>query len=280
MKGCVPVDTADAWTESYSVPAPVLIVGDSEAARERAACTIAASGLRIADRVAIEHAAKRIDLQVSASALWVELGADGGEAMDTLLSRVNADVGSGRYGAVVSAPRALLDPLAARLTDRSIQIVIDGSDADRAAAMAVAYSGVDDPGRVFDVATDRNSERLRQLSDEVGRIAATLARLSVGPEAALQRSRVPETSAVPDVPLETVRSVIRARRLRGRFFPEELFADPSWDMLLDLLPGGDRAAAGSGLQPVHCRRRAGDDSASLAQEHDRQWDFCPPLRSP
>ena len=29
-------------------------------------------------------------------------------------------------------------------------------------------------------------------------------------------------------------SVIRARRLRSRFFEEELFADPAWDMLLDL----------------------------------------------
>jgi DNA-binding MarR family transcriptional regulator len=32
-----------------------------------------------------------------------------------------------------------------------------------------------------------------------------------------------------------VRSVIRARRLRARYFSEELFADPAWDMLLDLL---------------------------------------------
>ena len=31
-----------------------------------------------------------------------------------------------------------------------------------------------------------------------------------------------------------MRSVIRARRLRSRFFEEELFADPAWDMLLDL----------------------------------------------
>jgi DNA-binding MarR family transcriptional regulator len=29
--------------------------------------------------------------------------------------------------------------------------------------------------------------------------------------------------------------VIRARRLRARYFPENLFADPAWDMLLDLL---------------------------------------------
>jgi DNA-binding MarR family transcriptional regulator len=34
---------------------------------------------------------------------------------------------------------------------------------------------------------------------------------------------------------DTVRSVIRARRLRSRYFQEDLFADPAWDMLLDLL---------------------------------------------
>jgi DNA-binding MarR family transcriptional regulator len=46
----------------------------------------------------------------------------------------------------------------------------------------------------------------------------------------------PEPSADPrEVPLEVVRKVIRARRLRTRFFREELFADPAWDMLLDLL---------------------------------------------
>jgi DNA-binding MarR family transcriptional regulator len=32
-----------------------------------------------------------------------------------------------------------------------------------------------------------------------------------------------------------VRQVIRARRLRSRYFDEEMFADPAWDMLLDLL---------------------------------------------
>ena len=29
--------------------------------------------------------------------------------------------------------------------------------------------------------------------------------------------------------------MIRARRLRNRYFPDDLFADPAWDMLLDLL---------------------------------------------
>lgn len=32
----------------------------------------------------------------------------------------------------------------------------------------------------------------------------------------------------------TVRREIRMRRLRDRLFPDELFADPAWDLLLDL----------------------------------------------
>ena len=41
--------------------------------------------------------------------------------------------------------------------------------------------------------------------------------------------------ALPELSGETVRSVIRARRIRSKFFDSELFADPAWDMLLDLL---------------------------------------------
>ena len=44
-----------------------------------------------------------------------------------------------------------------------------------------------------------------------------------------------EKKEPPPLEIETVRAVIRARRLRGRFFDETLFADPAWDMLLDLL---------------------------------------------
>ncbi len=74
------------------------------------------------------------------------------------------------------------------------------------------------------------------MSDEVGRIAATLARLSAGPAPA---PNVPVRSdaagELPPFSSERVRAIIRARRLRSRFFAEELFADPAWDMLLDLV---------------------------------------------
>lgn len=33
----------------------------------------------------------------------------------------------------------------------------------------------------------------------------------------------------------TFRTILRARRMREAFFPADLFADPAWDMLLDLM---------------------------------------------
>src|SRR6185437_9631738 len=90
------------------------------------------------------------------------------------------------------------------------------------------------PG-LSDVASDRNADRLRQLSDEVSRIASTLARLSAGPGSAPRPTQTLPGADIPLVSADSIRSVIRARRLRARYFSEDLFADPAWDMLLDLL---------------------------------------------
>jgi DNA-binding MarR family transcriptional regulator len=83
---------------------------------------------------------------------------------------------------------------------------------------------------------DRQAEHLLQLSNEVSRIAGTLARLSVEPGAA---ESLPQEEDSPgkltQVSPQQVNDLIRARRMRGRFLPEDLFADPAWDMLLGLL---------------------------------------------
>lgn len=80
---------------------------------------------------------------------------------------------------------------------------------------------------------DLKPEHLLRLSTEVSRVAGTLARLSADPSGIAPRS---ETDARPvDVPASRITAVIRARRMRGRFLPDELFADPAWDLLLNLL---------------------------------------------
>ena len=227
--------TNELCSDSYSSPAPVLIAGDSDLALHHAARTVEAAGSRIGAIVPLDEAAERIALQASTSAVWVELTRDGGPAMDRLLHQLSGDTADGRYTAVVAAPREMVDLLFSRIGGAPVELVIDGDEAERAAALAIATSGIYRADRLSDIASDRSTERLRQLSDEVSRIASTLARLSNGPSQTQRREPAPPGAEVPPVSADTVRSVIRARRLRSRFFEEELFADPAWDMLLDLL---------------------------------------------
>jgi DNA-binding MarR family transcriptional regulator len=128
----------------------------------------------------------------------------------------------------------MIDLVAATLDFSDAEVVIEGDDAARASALAMALARSNSPLRLSDAASDRSAERLRQLSDEVGRIASTLARLSTNPAVPAASVEMPSTDS-PEVSGELVRTIIRARRLRSRFFPEDLFADPAWDMLLDLL---------------------------------------------
>jgi DNA-binding MarR family transcriptional regulator len=76
---------------------------------------------------------------------------------------------------------------------------------------------------------------LLQLSEQVSRIAGTLARLSIAPaDASDAREHPPELDEV-GVSEETVIWLIKARRERARYLCPELFAEPAWDILLDLL---------------------------------------------
>ena len=220
---------------TYSDTSPVLVAATSKAAAARARATICATGLRIGGELPVDEVSDRLDRQVATSALWVEIDEDGGGPMDELLLRVSRDVSDGRYAAVISSTGDMIDPVTSVRSDSSVEIVVDGSESERLAAFAVATARAGMPPRLSDVSADRSAERLRQLSDEVGRIASTLARLSAGPAPAPAIAVPIHAGESEAISADVVRSVIRARRLRARFFSEEMFADPAWDMLLDLL---------------------------------------------
>lgn len=220
---------------NYSDKAPILIGANSDEAMARAVRTVEGAGGRIGDRMALHSARERIELQAAASAVWIEVDRDCGVDMDEVLDCIARNVAEGRFAAVVSATAELIDPIAARMIGEGVELIVDADDGERAAAFAIASARAGMTQRLSDVASDQNAARLRQLSDEVSRIAATLARLSAGPPVPPRVAELSPKSEVPEVSAEAVRSVIRARRLRARYFPEELFADPAWDMLLDLL---------------------------------------------
>ena len=219
----------------FAGPHPILIIASSDAARLKAREPVEAGGFRSVP-LTFDEAPARLEIQPGLSAIWIEVDESPHEQLDALLDRVQADVGSGRCPAVVSAPLDLVDRLEARIHEPGIDLLIDASPSDRAVALArlVSWTSAKNGGVNDDVSRDSSDVRLRQLSDEISRIAATLARLSTGPGQNPAEKPEPAGEA-PPVSLEAVRQVIRARRLRARYFDEELFADPAWDMLLDLL---------------------------------------------
>lgn len=169
-----------------------------------------------------------------------------------LLDRLDAGARSNRHGAVIGFPFAVLDAVAGSVTAPKVSLLCAPTIAERAAAMALQAIG---GGHLFhQPAIDQQADRIQRLADEVARIAASLASLAGAQEDQDMRAggdafsdgmigyrAPPVTLSAPAreaVTAATVRQAIRNRRLRERFFEPELFADPAWDILLDLFAAG------------------------------------------
>jgi predicted transcriptional regulator len=75
----------------------------------------------------------------------------------------------------------------------------------------------------------QSSPELRNLSQEVGKIAERLASLvGTSPIDCADQWAFEQQAAIH------VKAIICTRKIRDRYFDPTLFADPAWDMLLDL----------------------------------------------
>ncbi|WP_141395854.1 hypothetical protein [Sphingomonas spermidinifaciens] len=218
-----------------------MAIGDgpgTEAAVEAAR----ASGARVAGRVSLAEGPGRLAMQARLHVLTLDL--PGGEPDAATIAALDAAAAAAhRHDALViaSCPVDALDLVASSLEGVRAALLCEPTLVDRVAAFALAGPP---PRTLHDAARDSDQRRLRQLNDEVARIAETLARLArTDPGTAMLGSQVadraPPYRAVPDegepaIDPADVRAAIRARRMRDQFFEGDLFADPAWDMLLDL----------------------------------------------
>jgi len=218
----------------YQTNPPVCIFGDSAAARERMRRTAEAAGCRIARSVALDPAiAPRC---VPTAPALIELDGLADEtAVIALLDWAQHEAASGARHSVVSTPACWIDLVAARISDPRVAQLCAADEAERVAEVVRASRP---PGpQLHDVGRDDGSAILQQLTEDVSRIAAILSSLSEE-EAAAIASVKPAEGADKDEPgidAVFVRSIIRGRRLRDQYFRGGLFADPAWDMLLDLM---------------------------------------------
>lgn len=217
-----------------------------------------AAQIRVAGRVALAELAERLMQQGRLDIVW--LGGDE-PVSSAIAQRVRTELARLDARLVCEAQGAALDAAFAEFAHvGGVQFLADPDPVERALALAVAQSGPE--LRVADSGRDEALERIDRLQDEVTRIAALLAGMTDRSAAYLPRAidvpgsgPVSFSPAVRDdrrgyrtepeltplgrfVPAEAasapVRRLLRQRRMREQFFPADLFADPAWDMLLDL----------------------------------------------
>ena len=213
----------DNSTGSGFVP-PVAIAARAEDAFARARDGLEAAGIAIV----------RLDPDRARPPVWVEL--DGlpdavDEQMIVALDRQAREEG---LCAVFAAPHHALDTLASLVTSPGIELLFAPDAVERAAAAAMLAAFAARPARAHEAG---RAPDLRELSAEVTRIAQALAQLSgPGPASGGVRDRHSDLAPAGHAPVDAARvhAAIRERRLRLKYFDAALFADPAWDMLLDL----------------------------------------------
>ncbi len=144
------------------------------------------------------------------------------EAGDLALISVDDLARSGLPVVVVIDDAAPAEP---GLVDHADAFIMAGDDPAAVAAVYAAVTARRADAGVRDL-SDGTAQTINALSAEASRIASALARLA-------DTQREPVASDRP-VDAVLVRRILKLRRDRDRFFPAELFADPAWDMLLDL----------------------------------------------
>ncbi|HVQ08285.1 MAG TPA: hypothetical protein VMS43_07605 [Allosphingosinicella sp.] len=229
---------------------PAHVFADTEPALKRMRVAAQAAGCRIVSSALIGGDAEAFRCAVPNAAALIELdGAAGPDILIALLDWAQAEAEAGARRSVVSAPIGLVDLVAARAPHADITHLCEAGPLDR--LLAVARAARPAAPRLHDVSRDDGSVLLEQMSEDVGRVAATLAALSAEEAAAVAAAAGPAAGADGDeagIDPAAIRAMIRARRLRDHYFQGALFADPAWDMLLDLMAArleGQRVAVSS-----------------------------------
>ena len=215
----------------YTDAPSVLILTDSEAGRERGLRAAELSGCRVSGVTNLEEGLERLERQLALDSAFLDVERDHG-MLDRLLSKLQAEAQSGRFGSVILTPAELIDRVAGQAWHPRVEQLIDADEAEQAASLRLASART--KHRLHDIGKEQALPRLQQLSEEVRRIAAALDSMSVEDVRQEHAQGRGGNDAGRKIDAAAVRAIIRARRLRDQFFGADLFADPAWDILLDL----------------------------------------------
>lgn len=225
----------------------LLVLGEGN--RQRWARLAQAAGGRLLDAVALDQALARLAHIVDVDAVLLRCRGDE-PGLETLAARLDALSMSAGVRLIIHADLPAVDRLYGVVQARGALLLCDAREEELAAALCAGLAGsrhavhLHDPSRA-----DDEAERLERLTDQVGRLARTIEALmqdrpvstrpvlfgSPRSDYAPPPEESDEADASFPVDAVQVRALLRVRRMRDPLFPPDLFADPAWDIMLDLL---------------------------------------------
>ena len=207
-----------------------------------------AAGFRILHSCSLEEYARGA-ITALGDIVLIDCAEDSAQSL-AMLARLDMRAGKAGAQMVVSTTMGALDAVFGCFSFSAPQILVDPCRSERVIAIGRVLAHV--PNLRLRELGEEDRLMLLRLTEQVGRIAERLEKLPAGQRAGggafrfespghawqseaegytfaaspSQRPRLPDGAVI--------RRMIRQRQARARFFDAELFADPAWDILLDL----------------------------------------------
>ncbi|KPP86647.1 MarR family transcriptional regulator [Erythrobacter sp. HL-111] len=243
----------DCGRDAAGLPCRIAVLADDAARRSEMLGDLAGAGFRTIDGGALD-ALLDGPIVLLGDVVLIDCPAPGARQLAAL---ARLDMRAAQSGArlVVATSLEALDDVFGTLDQCDPQILVAPGRADRVVAVGQVMADIADP-RVREM-TEADRLSLLRLSQQVEAIASKLEGLSGGAahdrpdgdtatgegarpvsDAAARQPSSPARlydSQKPPLPdPRMIRKIIAGRQARARFFDGALFADPAWDMLLDL----------------------------------------------
>jgi hypothetical protein len=206
-------------------------------------CTIKASGWRLGEGVIIDETPP-VDY------LLVELLSNSDRPVHSI-EELCAYLARYPASALVWTDMGMLEQLYSALPPEQCHFLVNASDVD---AIPILSGALDRKkmNQLHDKGKDVEYGALHRISDELAQFARTLAQIAEkdgrpsimsdkpvsfrpAPATAFERFVTGHETLDPQVHASAIREIIKLRRMRDSYFDSELFADPAWDILLDLM---------------------------------------------
>lgn len=249
----------------------IIVIGNDLTIRGKVINLITGAGGRIVNPLSIDFSPDDLEKRINAIAVVIHIST-WDKITQKSLSSVETFCRQHDVPMLILLPLDLLDTAIVAIDCPNTEFLMtdEGDNLSAELLMTLKHKITETRSATFSNRDEPNLADLKKISEDVDRIARVLAQLTgkrdsrwdrdpvynpvletgtqssvsddpfgfkgeVGIASVPYGSKSKETQSIGTVTAGQIRNLLKARRLRDQYFDMELFADPAWDMLLDLM---------------------------------------------